>query len=428
MILRRSTALSFVALVFITVGTAQADNWPQWRGPNNDGISRETGVPYRWSRTENVAWRLPLPGPAGATPVVWGDRIFLTSASGNDLVLLCVSTDGKLLWQRELDSGNKLVRGDEGNFASPSPSTDGKHVWAFIGTGALACFDVDGREVWKLNVQDRYGKLNIAFGMTSTPVFDRGRLYLQLIHGEGNPRTREARVVCLDAATGREIWARERPSDAIDECEHSYASPVLYRDDKREFLLTHGADYVIAHRLDDGEEIWRCGNMNPKGTYNATLRFVASPVAVRGMIVVPSAKSGPVLCLRPEGRGDISEIREAYHWYRPRNTPDVSSPLVVDDIVYLCREQGVLITVDAKTGEELYEPKRLHDARHRASPVYADGRVYLSARDGTVTVVKHGRQFEVLAQNRIGEELAASPAVANGRIYLRSFSALYAIE
>ncbi len=386
-----------------------------------DGVSRDSSAPVHFGPEENVVWRVPLAGPAGATPVVWGDHIFLTSARGEDLLLECISTDGKPLWTRKVDVGNRNVRGDEGNSAAPSPVTDGKHVWVFMATGMLACYDFDGNEVWKFDVEDRYGKLKIAFGMTSTPVLDGDRLYLQLIHSGG------AIVLALDKATGQEIWKHRRQSDAKLECEHSYASPILYRDAQREFLLTHGADYIVAHRLEDGSEIWRCGGLNPKGRYNPTLRFVASPAWAEGIIIVPSAKNGPVLALRPDASGDITNSSEAHLWVRKKNTPDVPSPLVVDGLVYLCRENGDLICLDAATGEEVYY-KRTHRQRHRASPLYADGKIYLAARDGVVTVVKAGRQFEILAQNEMGEDISSSPVVVNGRLYLRTFEALYAIE
>lgn len=418
--------------------TASADNWPQWRGAKHDGISTEKNLPTKWTKTEGVAWRLPLPGPGGATPVVWGDRIFLTSlgseadGEADAILTLCVSTDGKILWKKKLGSGSRPARGDEGNFASPSPSTDGKHVWAFCGSGDLACYDFDGKEVWHFNVQDRYGRFSIQFGMSSTPVLDGDRLYLQLIHGEGKAETREAVVVALDKATGKEIWKQPRPSEAYAENEHSYASPTLYRDGKLEFLLTHGADYIVAHRLTDGGEIWRSAGLNaPLGDkkYNPTLRLVASPLAVPGMIVVPSAKNGPVLALRPDGKGDITNDSSARLWTRAQNTPDVPSPLVVDGLVYLCRENGVLLCLDAKSGDEIYqEPTDPKRGRHRSSPVFSDGKVYLIARDsGTINVVKAGREFDLLASNVLDEPIAASLVVSNGRIYIRSFAALYAI-
>jgi outer membrane protein assembly factor BamB len=427
---RWTSLVSCAVIALSAVGSnGRADNWPQWRGAKLDGVSSEKNVPTKWSRTEGVLWRLPLPGPAGATPAVWGERIFLTSVSGeqkSDLMLLCVGTDGKPLWQRIVTSGSTDVRGDEGNFASPSPSTDGRHVWAFFGTGDLACFTVDGEQVWKWNVQDRYGRLNIQFGMASTPVLDRGRLYLQLIHGDMRTTNQEARVVCLDAATGSEIWQVGRPSDGTFECKHSYASPVIYRDEQREYLLTHGADYVIAHDLSDGRELWRCGDLNPKGKYERTLRFIASPLAVPGYIVVPTAKNYGVACLMPDGQGDITEQPQYFHWKWTDSTPDVPSPLIVDDLLYLCRENGNLMCVELKTGEKVYTQSTTRD-RHRASPVYADGNIYLTARNGIITVVRAGRTFEVVAQNDMGESISASPVISSGRIYIRTFDALYAI-
>jgi outer membrane protein assembly factor BamB len=408
--------------VVLTAGApgARAENWPQWRGANHVGISQETDLPLTWSKTENVVWRLALPGPAGATPVVWDKHIFLTSAEDDSLVLMAVDTDGKLLWKQVMDDENKTVRGDEGNSASPSPSTDGKHVWAMMGTGEIGCYTFAGEPVWKFNLQERYGQFNIQFGMTSTPLLDGDRLYLQLLHSG------DALVLALDKATGREIWKQHRPSDARAECEQSYSSPTLYRDDGLELLLTHGCDFIVAHQLSDGAEVWRCGGLNPKSKYNPTLRFVASPLAVPGLIIVPSAKNGPVLGLDPRSKGDITDSEKGHLWTRAHNTPDVPSPLVVDGLAYLCREDGTLLCLDAKTGEEHYL-KRGHADRHRASPVFVDGKILLTARDGTITVVKPGKEFEVLASNDMTESMSSSPVISNGRLYLRTFDALYAI-
>lgn len=415
-----------VLVTLALTSLVQAENWPQWRGAKLDGVSHEKDLPVKWSKTEGIAWRLELPGAAGATPVVWGDKIFLTSVDGDKLILMCVGTHGKEIWRQTVSQGNKDVRGDEGNSASPSPCTDGKHVWAMMADGVLACYTVDGKEVWKLELPKRYGKFDIAYGMTSTPVLDNGRLYLQLIHGEGDPTTREAVVVCLKGETGDQIWKVDRPSDGRKECEHSYASPVIYRDDKQAYLLTHGADYIVAHDLADGHEIWRCGDLNPKGSYNNTLRFVASPLAVPGMIVVPSAKQGPVLCLKPDGKGDVTDKEENFFWRRPRDTPDVPSPLIYDGLLYLCRENGNLIVMDAKSGEQLYEKLTTRD-RHRASPVYGDGKIYLCAGHGIVNVVQAGKEFKILSTNNLEETISASPAISGGRIYIRTYKALYAI-
>lgn len=424
------TLLPAVVLVCCSLDV-RSENWPSWRGPAGNGLSTEKNLPTEWSPTKNVAWKLALPGSAGASPVVWDDRIFLTSVNeAGELLLIAVTTDGKQIWQQTVATGNKVVRGDEGNSASPSPVTDGLHVWTFMGEGTLACYTVDGKEVWKFNVQDRYGKLNIQFGMSSTPVLEDGILYLQLIHGDGNPETREACVVALDGATGNEIWKVDRPSDAEAENEHSYASPVMYRDGAVKFLLSHGADFIIAHDLKDGHELWRCGGLNRRDNqalaYDKTLRFVASPAMAPGIIVAPSAKQHPVIAVHPDGKGDITNVAEKQYWNWKR-TPDVPTPVIVDDLVYLCMENGNLTVLEAKTGTEVYS-EATHRQRHRASPVYADGKLYLTARDGRITVVQAGREFRILAENELGEDQSASPAVSNGTIYLRTFQHLWAIR
>jgi outer membrane protein assembly factor BamB len=408
-----------MVLLLSLAGAARAENWPQWRGPGGDGVSKETNLPTEWSSTKNVAWKLPLPGQAGATPIVWGERIFLTSQDGGDLVLLCVSTEGKELWKRKLGTGVRSARGGEGNNASPSPSTDGKYVYAYVGTGDFACFDFEGKEIWKFNAQDRYGKFRIQFGIHNTPVLYGDRLYFQLIHDGG------AWVIALDKSNGKEVWKVERKSDGVAENKHSYASPVLWTNGKDAYLISHGNDYSIAHRLDDGSEIWRVADLNPKNRYDYTLRFVSSPVATPDLIVVPSAKGGPTVGLKPDASGVIKPGNKAEQW-RFSSTPDVPSPLVYDGLVYLCMQDGRLICLDAKDGTKHYAEKN-HPARYRASPVYADGKVYITARDGTVTVVKAGPKFESLAINKLPDEMAASPVISNGRIYLRGFDNLYAI-
>lgn len=420
----------FVLLIGVGLLSSQvswADNWPNWRGPANNGISQEKNVPLEWSTTKNIAWKLPMPGPAGSTPVVWDDQIFVTSPNEEgELLLIAVGRNGKENWRRVISQGNKNVRGDEGNSASPSPVTDGMHVWAFFADGTLACYTVKGEEVWKLNVQDRYGKLNIAFGLTSTPVLDNGILYQQLIHGDRDAETQEAVVFALDAVTGKEIWKVKRPSDAHSENEHSYASAVLYDDGQQKFLLSHGADFVVAHDIKDGHELWRCGDLNKKSNYDPTLRFVASPSTAQGIIVVPSAKKGPIVALKPNGHGDITKNAELHLWESGR-TPDVPSPLILGDLVYLCMENGDLAILEAKTGKQL-DYARTNRQRHRASPLYADGHIYLTARDGRTTVVKASEKVEIVAENELGEDISASPALSNGVYYIRTFNHLWAIK
>ena len=420
-------SMQVALLGLLCIQPVAAENWGSWRGPTQNGISSETQVPKQWSTDTHVKWRTPLPGPAGATPVVWGNRIFLTSTSENELVLLCFGTDGKQQWSRVIGKGNQKARGDEGNSASPSPITDGVHVWAFIGTGKLVCYTVDGELAWSADLQQRYGKFNIAFGMSATPVLHENRLFVQLIHGDGKAETQEAMVVAVDATTGAPIWATERITGASRENEHSYASPMLYNFGGDTYLITHGADYTVAYSLADGKERWRLGGLNPQGqSYHPTLRFVSSPAAAEGIVVCPTAKNGPVFAIDATQTGDLTDSK-AVLWVREDNTPDVPSPVIHEDLVYLCRENGMLLVLDRKTGDEVYM-ERTHSHRHRASPVFADGHLYLTARDGKVTVVKAGRNFEIVAQNDLNETTSASPVISDGVIYLRTFDALWAIE
>ena len=409
-------------LIMAAVAVASAANWPQWRGPAGDGISSETDLPTHWSATENIAWKLPLSGSGGSTPAVWGDRIFVTFQDGADVALLCVDTQGKELWRQKVGpgAGKTGPRRDEGNGASASPSTDGQHVYAFTGDGDLACFDMNGHEVWKCNVQDRYGKFQMQWGFHSTPLLYGDRLYLQLFHSGAHL------LVALDKTNGKEIWKVKRNSDGRAENEQSYASLTLWHKGADAYLIAHGDDYATAHRLSDGSEIWRVGGLNPKDHYRGDLRFVASPLAAPDLIVVPSAKNGPVVAVKPDAKGMVAVGGPYEQWRLPHGTPDVPSPLLYDGLVYLCKEDGRLICMDAKTGEEKYN-QRLHPSRYRASPVEAGGNIYLTARDGVITVVKAGPKFEQVAVNTLPDQFAGSPAASGGRIYLHGFAALYAI-
>ena len=398
-----------------------ADTWPAWRGPDHNGISPARDLPARWDADTHLRWRLALPGPAPSTPAIWGERIFLTSADGEALLLMAVATDGTELWRIPAGDGNRDIRQGESNAAAPSPVTDGEHVWAFFGTGVLLCATADGSEIWRTDLQDRYGEFRMYWGMATSPLLKDGRLYLQLMHDNAQL------LLALDAATGEEVWTHRRQTDARDENLHSYASLIPFAMDGETYLIAHGADYVTAHRIDGGEEVWRSGGLQDPGNYNSYLRFVATPVTAPGLIVVPSAKNGPVLGIDPEGaRGDITHSGDQFHWKLSNSTTDVPSPLIHEGLVYILRENGVLLCLDAKTGELVYQ-ESVYRRRHRASPVYADGKLYLTAMDGTVNVVKAGRDYAMLATNKFEEHTAASPAIADGVIYFRTEKALYAI-
>ncbi len=415
------SACALVGVWFLAAADLRAGNWPNWRGPDNNGVARTNGLPLTWSESRNVAWKLPLPGKAGSTPVVWNDRIFLTSSKNNDFVLLCIRTDGKRLWERLLARGvRRASLKDEANEGAASPSTDGKYVYTFLWSGAAACHDFQGREVWKFNAQERYGKFNLLHGVHSSPLLHESRLYLALLHYTGQW------VIALDKATGKEVWKVERKSDAVGVSREAYASPCLWNDGKRTCLVVLGCDYATGHRLADGHELWRLGDLNPRANYNATLQLIATPVATREMLLVPTAKGGPVVAVKPGAAGQIRAGGRFELWRLRKGTPDVPSPLVHGGLVYLARDNGILQCLDARTGTEVYR-RRLRADHYRASPVLAAGRIYLVAHGGTVSVVKAGRTFQLLAANTLDDTFTASPAVANDRFYLRGLRSLYAI-
>lgn len=422
-----SVVLAVVAGPFV-VGDSTADDWLQWRGPQFRSVSADF-VPAEWNKDKNLLWRFPMPGSAGSSPVVWNGNVFATSVDDNNLVLICVDEKGQLKWKRQLAGLDSDVKSRDGaNAASPSPCTDGEHVWAMTGTGVLECFTVDGEPTWKKDLQKEYGKFNIQFGMTTTPILDQGNLYLALMHGDmrSSTETSVGQVIALDAKTGNQIWLHLRKTDGVSENTHSYASPTIYRDSDHEFLITHGADYIIGHSLKDGSELWRCGGFNPKGDgYNNYLRLVASPTCADGLIVAPTAKGRAVLGLQVDLSGDVTDQKSAYHWKMEKGTPDVATPVVYEGLVYLAGEKGDLSCVDAKTGERYYR-ERLAADKQRSSPVAADGKIFIAGRRGTVYVVRAGKELEVIAKNQLDEEITASPAISNGRVYIRTFDALYA--
>lgn len=428
----RQPLLCLTALLLLTPPVA-AENWPHWRGPRIDGTSLETGLPATWHADDegmsNVLWRLDLPGWAASSPIVWDERIFLTSteADSDALWVLAVDREGHVVWRKRVDDGAIEVFeqfAHETNAAAPSPVTDGKHLYTLFGTGRLSSFDLDGAERWHVDLAERYGAPNMYFGLSTSPLLVGDQLFLQLLHTDAQL------VVSLEAATGREVWRHERGTDAEGECLHAYTSVVPFRaaGNTPSALLVHGSDYLTAHAFADGRELWRFGTLNPKNNYNSFFRLVATPVSSDGLVVAPTAKRGPVFGLRPElAPGPDAVIKVTQAWNLDAGTPDVPSPILADGLVYLAGENGRLTVLDAATGETVYA-ERVHQATHRGSPVLADGKLYLTATDGTVSVVRAGRRFEVLAKNTVdGGRLAATPAISRQTIYLRTADALFAI-
>jgi outer membrane protein assembly factor BamB len=298
-------------------------------------------------------------------------------------------------------------------------------VWAFAGSGKLACFDLDGKEVWDADLRkySKTGKFRIQFGCHWTPVLYQGKLYMQVMHQDCQ------KIVKLDAATGKEEWAIDRPGYGEGESPDVYASVTMWEGEGGPLLVAHGNDYCTGHKLNDGAEVWRVMALNPRN--NGQWRFVSNVMVSPDLIVVPSCKDGPLVAFNPVGaKGEITPDNKSELWRimstaQNRPTPDVVAPLRVDDIVYILAD-GPLTAREAKTGKEIYR-KNVSPGIHRANMVYADGKIYITGRDGTIDVVQPGPEFKVLATNTIPDYILGSPAVANGRIYLHGWGSLWCI-
>ncbi len=408
------------AFCFLFFSCLLEADWRTWRGPGNDGLSDSTKLPDSWSETENLDWKIPLPAAGSSTPIVVKNKIFLTFEQDDEVKAMGIGVDGRELWTRVVCQTKGKGNGER-TFASPTPSSDGKFVFVTSGTGEVVAFDLEGHEKWRFNAQERYGKFRYGFGFHSTTALHEGRLYLQLIHSAAQL------VICVEAASGKEVWKVERESDGVAECEHSYASPTAFRKGELNFLITHGNDYCIGHDPLTGKEQWRVAGLNPKNQYNRTLRFVASPVASQGLLVVPSAKNRGVSVVRlSEAKGRIEKGGAGELWRMDRGTTDVTTPLLYKGLLYLCKENGTILCLDSLTGEQFYQ-ERFHAQTYRGSPVAANGRIFLTARDGTFTVLKAGKSYGVIDKNKLDDQFTASPVIAHDRLYLRGHRSLYAI-
>lgn len=395
-----------------------AEDWPQWRGPQLRGISRETGLPVRWSETENIAWKLPLPTWSGATPIIFGSRIFLNVAEdGNNLSLWCVDTTGKVLWKRPMGGGNRKAR--KQNMSSPSPVTDGRYVWALTGTGILKAFDFDGKELWMRDIQKDYGRFGLNHGYASSPLLFESALYVQVLHGMTTDDP--SYVLRIDKMSGRTEWRVERPTNAERESPDSYTTPaILYRHKDVELVIT-GGDVITGHDLATGKELWRGTGFNPEN--NPFHRIVASPVAVGDLVVAPT-RIRPMMAFRGFGRGDVTTSQRVWSF---DNGPDVPTPVTDGKLLWTVNDKGIYYCLDFATGRQIWGPERIRQGTYSASPVMADGKIYVTNEDGVTTVIRASEKFEVLAENVIDDYTLSSIAVSGGRLYLRTEKALYAI-
>ena len=406
--------------------------WPQWRGPSATGASESADPPIEWSETKNIRWKVEIPGRGFATPVIWGDRLFVLTAipagvTGDaahaprgsaqspgvhrSTVLAIDRRSGRVVWERTAheEEPHEGSHPENGTWASGSAITDGEQVIASFESAGLYAYDMDGKLLWQKALGKK--RMRNQYGEGSTPFLHGNRLVVVWDH-QG-----QSFITALDKRTGQELWRVNR--EEVD----TWATPLVVVQDGRAQVIANGMNRVRSYDLETGKVVWESKGL--------TMNVIPSPVAADGMVFVTSGFQGNNLkAIRlAEARGDITGT-SAIVWTLDRDTPYVPSPLLYQGILYLLKSNsGILSAFDAKTGKPHYQGQRLNGVPEVfASPVGAHGRVYLAGRDGTTLVIRHGPTFEVLAKNTLDDGFDASPVAVDKELYLRGYKYLYCIS
>jgi outer membrane protein assembly factor BamB len=398
-------------------------------------VSDAKGLPTTWSETENVKWKVKLPSWSGATPIIWGDRVFVTSASsgneaknvkamggqrkpeGVDLLLLCLSkADGKELWRTSIPGANYQI--GKQNMSSPSPVTDGKHVWWLTGTGHLTALTLDGKQVWQEDLQKKYGKFGLNWGYGASPLLHDGLVIVNVMHGMNTDDP--CYLVAFDGATGKVAWRVERPTEAVGESPDAYTTVYPMKVGERTELILIAGDIFTGHDPKTGAELWRAGGLNP--TKNQWFRAVASP-GVAGDLVIGCIKKAKTVAVRVGGKGDVTSTHTAW---TSDAVYDVPTPVFDGTHLYIVQDDGFMHCLNPKTGEAFYKKERLPKATYSASPLLADGKVYVTSERGRTTVLQAGPEFKILAENQLDDDYTLSSIAVSGQdLFIRTSSALY---
>jgi outer membrane protein assembly factor BamB len=453
----------------VRMPAAGASEWPQFRGPAGAGVADDSTLPQEWSPTKNIAWTAEIPGRGWSSPIVWHERVFVTTAVspgafkapstgiyGNDyaaelqkqglsddeilkrvvgrdieltsesgeiryMVMALDKNTGKILWSEEAHRGQPFGgRHRKNTYASETPATDGERVYAsFGGNVGVFCFTTDGKALWKHSWPPQ--KMYLDFGTATSPIVHDGRVYI--LHDNDG----ESFFAALDAKTGDEIWNVKR-TDLASRLASGWSTPFVWQNEVRTEIVTIGRGFVISYDT-DGKELWRL-----KGMTQAT----PSPVAADGLLYVGSGSQGeanrPLMAVRPGARGDISLAADQTHnefvaWFQPRFSGYTPSPLVYRGRVYAVNDNGVLQVADSKTGIEIFKARVGGGGQtFSSSPLASQGRLYFLSEDGDLFVLRAGDTYAEIAKNSFGEMSLASPAADTDSLYVRTQTKLYRIR
>ena len=409
--------------LMVCVSPVMAGDWPNWRGPNQDGVASGKNYPTEWSVEKNVAWKVELPGKGSSTPAVWGDRIFVTSAADGKNALLAFDRHGKEAW-RVIVGAERPGKNKKASGSNPSCVTDGQHVYAYFKSGDLACVDFAGKIVWQTNLQKEYGEDTLWWDLGTSPVLTKDAVVIACMHSG------PSYVAAFSKADGSVLWKQDRDLGAPEEAAQSYATPVVVDEVSGQVIVVLGADHVTAHDAASGKEIWRVGGLNP--TNHKYFRSIASAAVSDGMVIAPYARGESLTAIKMGGQGDVTSSHIS--WFNQVTSGDVPTPAIANGRVFICRDggeaRGTIDCLDLLTGKTIWSgqlPK--NRSTYRSSPTVADGKLYVARQDSTVFVLDAmGSEFKVLGQNTIAEEhTVATPVCVDGKIILRTDSHVYLI-
>lgn len=389
--------------------------WSRWRGPSGQGLVDGAGYPDTWSETQNVIWKVAVPGRGHSSPIIWGDRLFLTTAAtdGSRRSVLCFRrSDGKMLWETVVPSAPAESLYAKNSYASASVSTDGERIYAYFGNAGLVALDFNGKQLWHVS----FGTITLYHGPGGSPLLYRDRLilYQEQRLMDRSITTDPGFIVAIEKTTGRELWRQKRDPQP------GWGTPIAVQVADHVEIIVSSSRRIDAYDPETGKLLWFCtGNM---------VEVIPTPAVAHGMIYACSGRAGPTIAVRPGGSGDVTATHVA--WTTPKGSPFVPSPLVLGDYLYTVNDMASVITChNARTGEVHGQLRAGEVVREgfSASPVAAGGRIYVTNDQGETFVLSPAPDFKLLHVNRLGEQTLASPALVDGRWYFRTQSHLICI-
>ncbi len=431
----RAIKCMLFAVALLTIANARAGNWPHWRGPSYNGSSDEKNLPTKWSRTENIAWTAKLPGPSASTPVIWGDKVFVSSTDDDNKALkaICLSRkDGKVLWQHNV--GKKTRQDYRSTYSAPSPVTNGELVVFFYGNGEMVTYDMDGKKLWNKN----FGPFAFQWTFASSPLLYDGKLYLQVLQRNVKARGRgpagrniPSYILALNPKNGEQLLRQVRTSNAKAESLEAFSSPVPIKVNGKTQLVVVGGDAITGHDPATLKELWRWGTWNPKRIGH--WRLVPSPVGNDDVILACAPKGSPIYAVKSGLKGTLKDSDLAWISKEERSlSSDVPTPAFAEgDFFVLNGRQAKLLRVEPKTGKVKWNVAVPRGAKYEASPLVADGKVYLINFFGLVTVVsaKDGKilnRIEMQTREE-GSNLRSCVIASQGQLFIRTNTTLYCV-